>query len=47
MIDGVEQEEWVEDVDEDKGAVWPIEGMSEAGGGGRSLNISLKREPMD
>lgn len=26
MIDGVEQEEWVEDVDEDKGAVWPIEG---------------------
>ncbi|EHK43073.1 hypothetical protein TRIATDRAFT_294194 [Trichoderma atroviride IMI 206040] len=25
-IDGVENEEWVEDVDEDKGAVWPIEG---------------------
>lgn len=26
-IDGVENEEWVEDVDEDKDAVWPIEGM--------------------
>ncbi|KAK5998467.1 Actin-like ARP9-like protein [Cladobotryum mycophilum] len=26
IVDGVEQEEWVEDVDEDKGAVWPIEG---------------------
>lgn len=26
-IDGVENEEWVEDIDEDKGAVWPIEGM--------------------
>ncbi|PON29571.1 hypothetical protein TGAM01_v201820 [Trichoderma gamsii] len=25
-IDGVENEEWVEDVDEDKDAVWPIEG---------------------
>ncbi|KOS18076.1 Actin-like protein ARP9 [Escovopsis weberi] len=25
-VDGAEQEEWVEDVDEDKGAVWPIEG---------------------
>lgn len=25
-VNGVEQEEWVEDVDEDKGAVWPIEG---------------------
>lgn len=28
VTDGVEHEEWVEDVDEDKGAVWPIEGMS-------------------
>lgn len=27
MVDGVEQEEWVEDVDEDEGAVWPIQGM--------------------
>jgi actin-related protein 9 len=27
VIDGVENEEWVEDVDEDKDAVWPIEGM--------------------
>ncbi|KAL7818802.1 hypothetical protein V8C44DRAFT_355197 [Trichoderma aethiopicum] len=26
VTDGVEHEEWVEDVDEDKGAVWPIEG---------------------
>ncbi|KAJ4865008.1 actin domain-containing protein [Trichoderma breve] len=26
IIDGVENEEWVEDVDEDKDAVWPIEG---------------------
>jgi actin-related protein 9 len=26
-VDGLEIEEWVEDVDEDKGAVWPIEGM--------------------
>ncbi|KAL7938090.1 actin-like ATPase domain-containing protein [Trichoderma chlorosporum] len=26
VIDGVEHEEWVEDVDEDKDAVWPIEG---------------------
>ncbi|KAK4068591.1 uncharacterized protein Triagg1_7239 [Trichoderma aggressivum f. europaeum] len=26
VIDGVENEEWVEDVDEDKDAVWPIEG---------------------
>ncbi|KAI9171202.1 SWI/SNF and RSC complexes subunit arp9 [Paramyrothecium foliicola] len=26
VVDGVEQEEWVEDVDEDKGAVWPIQG---------------------
>ncbi|TFB03171.1 Actin-like protein [Trichoderma ghanense] len=26
VTDGVEREEWVEDVDEDKGAVWPIEG---------------------
>lgn len=26
MVNGVEQEEWVEDVDEDKGAVWPIQG---------------------
>ncbi|KAL7950349.1 actin-like ATPase domain-containing protein [Trichoderma barbatum] len=26
MIDGVENEEWVEDVDEEKDAVWPIEG---------------------
>lgn len=25
-VNGIEQEEWVEDVDEDKGAVWPIEG---------------------
>jgi actin-related protein 9 len=24
---GVEQEEWVEDVDEDKGATYPIQGM--------------------
>lgn len=29
VIDGVENEEWVEDVDEDKDAVWPIEGMSD------------------
>lgn len=27
MVDGVEQEEWVEDVDGDTDAVWPIEGM--------------------
>ncbi|PNP51997.1 hypothetical protein THARTR1_07206 [Trichoderma harzianum] len=26
VVDGVEVEEWVEDVDEDKDAVWPIEG---------------------
>ncbi|GAB0132730.1 hypothetical protein EsDP_00001158 [Epichloe bromicola] len=26
VADGVETEEWVEDVDEDKGAVWPIRG---------------------
>ncbi|RFU72072.1 actin arp9 [Trichoderma arundinaceum] len=26
VVDGVEHEEWVEDVDEDKDAVWPIEG---------------------
>jgi actin-related protein 9 len=28
VVDGVEQEEWVEDVDEDKGAVWPIQGTA-------------------
>jgi actin-related protein 9 len=27
IVGGEEQEEWVEDVDEDKGAVYPIEGM--------------------
>lgn len=27
VVGGVEQEEWVEDVDEDKDAVYPIEGM--------------------
>jgi actin-related protein 9 len=27
-VNGIEQEEWVEDVDEDKGAVWPIEGTT-------------------
>lgn len=26
VVDGVEHEEWVEDVDEEKDAVWPIEG---------------------
>jgi actin-related protein 9 len=26
VVDGVEQEEWVEDVDEDEGAVWPLQG---------------------
>ena len=27
IVNGMEEEEWVEDVDEDEGAVWPIEGM--------------------
>lgn len=27
IVNGVEVEEWVEDVDEDQGAVWPIQGM--------------------
>jgi actin-related protein 9 len=27
VVGGEEQEEWVEDVDEDKGALYPIEGM--------------------
>lgn len=26
VVDGIEKEEWVEDVDEDEGAVWPIQG---------------------
>lgn len=26
-VNGVEQEEWVEDVDEDKDAVYPLQGM--------------------
>ncbi|CAI6089878.1 unnamed protein product [Clonostachys chloroleuca] len=26
VVDGVEKEEWVEDVDEDEGATWPIQG---------------------
>lgn len=26
IVDGVETEEWVEDVDSEEGAVWPIEG---------------------
>ena len=26
VVDGEEREEWVEDVDEDKGALWPIQG---------------------
>ena len=26
VVDGVEQEEWVEDVDSDEGAVFPMEG---------------------
>lgn len=28
VVDGVEKEEWVEDVDEDEGATWPIQGTS-------------------
>lgn len=27
MVNGVEEEEWVEDMDEDEGAVYPIEGI--------------------
>lgn len=27
VVGGIEQEEWVEDVDEDKGAVYPLQGM--------------------
>lgn len=27
IVNGVEEEEWLEDVDEDEGAVYPIEGM--------------------
>jgi hypothetical protein len=26
MVNGAEEEEWLEDVDEDEGAVYPIEG---------------------
>ena len=26
FVDGVEEEEWVEDADETEGAVWPIQG---------------------
>lgn len=31
VVNGVEQEEWVEDVDEDKDAVYPLQGMSSIG----------------
>lgn len=29
VVDGVEQEEWVEDVDSDEGAVFPMEGNAQ------------------
>lgn len=30
VVDGIEQEEWVEDVDSDEGAVYPLQGMLDA-----------------
>lgn len=34
VVNGVEQQEWVEDVDEDKGATYPIQGMPRCSGKG-------------
>lgn len=41
VVNGVEQEEWVEDVDEDKGATYPIQGMLECSHCRTSIGVEV------